>query len=138
MKKILFFWILFAGIFSVNAQTNYFYDSKGSEVHFKTRKDMILIKAAENVPVEDIVKNSFFTKASATHKQFVIASIDTLKTAYLCIYDLQGAQLKQMTVQERGEDVQILYGSELKAGIYLYTLIADGQEVDTKRMILTK
>ncbi|MDR2805320.1 MAG: protease complex subunit PrcB family protein [Dysgonamonadaceae bacterium] len=28
--------------------------------------------------------------------------------------------------------------SLLKAGIYLYSLIADGQEVDTKRMILTK
>jgi subtilisin family serine protease len=80
MKKILFCWFLFAGIFSVNAQTNYFYDSEGNEVHFKIRKDMILIKAAENVPAEDIVKNSLFTRASATHKQFVIAAIDTLKT----------------------------------------------------------
>ncbi|MDR0682001.1 MAG: T9SS type A sorting domain-containing protein [Dysgonamonadaceae bacterium] len=62
----------------------------------------------------------------------------TVKTAYLCIYDLQGAQLKQTAIQERGESVHILYGSELKAGIYLYSLIADGQEVDTKRMILTK
>jgi hypothetical protein len=62
----------------------------------------------------------------------------TVKTAYLCIYDLQGAQLKQTAIQERGEGIQILYGSELKAGIYLYSLIADGQEVDTKRMILTK
>jgi hypothetical protein len=79
MKKALFCWILFAGIFSVNAQTNYFYDSEGNEVHFKTRKDMILIKAAENVSVEDIVKNNLFTRASATHKQFVIAAIDTLK-----------------------------------------------------------
>jgi hypothetical protein len=62
----------------------------------------------------------------------------TVKTAYLCIYDLQGAQLKQTVIQERGEGAQTLYGSELKAGIYLYALIADGQEVDTKRMILTK
>jgi hypothetical protein len=29
-------------------------------------------------------------------------------------------------------------GHTLKAGMYLYTLIADGKEVDTKRMILTK
>jgi hypothetical protein len=62
----------------------------------------------------------------------------TIKTAWLCIYDLQGVQLKQTVIQERGEGVQVLYGSELKAGIYLYSLIADGQEVDTKRMILTK
>ena len=62
----------------------------------------------------------------------------TVKTAYLCIYDLQGTQLKQTAIQERGEGAQTLYGSELKAGIYLYTLVADGQEVDTKRMILTE
>jgi hypothetical protein len=54
------------------------------------------------------------------------------------IYDLQGTQLKQTVIPERGEGAYILYGSELKAGIYLYSLIADGQEVDTKRMILTK
>jgi hypothetical protein len=62
----------------------------------------------------------------------------TVKTAFLCIYDLQGVQLKQTTIQERGEGVYTLRGLELKAGIYLYSLIADGQEVDTKRMILTK
>jgi len=29
-------------------------------------------------------------------------------------------------------------GSELNAGMYFYSLIADGKEVDTKKMILTK
>jgi hypothetical protein len=29
-------------------------------------------------------------------------------------------------------------GSELRAGMYLYALIADGQEVDVKQMILTE
>jgi hypothetical protein len=33
---------------------------------------------------------------------------------------------------------KLIYASELAAGMYLYALIADGQEVDTKRMILTK
>ena len=31
-----------------------------------------------------------------------------------------------------------IQGSSLQRGMYLYSLIADGQEVDTKRMILTK
>ncbi len=30
------------------------------------------------------------------------------------------------------------FGAGLVAGIYLYALIVDGKEVDTKRMILTK
>ena len=55
----------------------------------------------------------------------------------LCIYDLQGKQIKQILIARRGEGSQMISGSELTAGMYLYTLIADGNEVDTKRMILT-
>lgn len=58
--------------------------------------------------------------------------------ALLCIYDLQGKQLKQITINERGNGAQIISASEFSAGIYLYGLIADGNEVDVKRMILTK
>jgi hypothetical protein len=34
--------------------------------------------------------------------------------------------------------MKTIQGSEFQAGMYLYSLIADGKEVDTKRMILTK
>ena len=61
-----------------------------------------------------------------------------IQKAIVAIYDLQGKQLKQIPVTQRGESVIDISGSELAAGIYLYTLIADGQEVDVKRMILTK
>jgi hypothetical protein len=63
---------------------------------------------------------------------------ESVKTASLNIYDLQGKQLKQIDVATRGESFLPITGSALKAGIYLYSLIADGQEVDVKRMILTK
>jgi hypothetical protein len=58
--------------------------------------------------------------------------------AYLCFYDLQGKQLKQITLTQRGEGSEIIQGSQFAAGIYLYALIADGQEVDVKKMILTE
>jgi hypothetical protein len=61
---------------------------------------------------------------------------ENIITAKLCIYNLQGFQIKQITVTQRGDGSQIIYGSEFSPGIYLYTLIADGKEVDTKRMIL--
>ena len=51
---------------------------------------------------------------------------------------LSGRQLKQITLSERGEGSVTINGSELTAGIYLYALIADGREVDVKRMILTE
>ena len=63
---------------------------------------------------------------------------EDVKTALLCIYNLQGSQIKQILVTERGEGSQWISGSELSAGMYLYALIADGKEVDVKRMILTR
>ena len=50
----------------------------------------------------------------------------------------QDTQIEQIVITERGEGIQTISGSELTAGIYLYALIVDGKEVDTKRMILTK
>jgi hypothetical protein len=63
---------------------------------------------------------------------------ENVKNASLCIYNLQGIQLKQIPLFQRGESFQQISGSEFSAGIYLYALIVEGQEVDVKRMILTK
>ena len=43
----------------------------------------------------------------------------------------------KFALSERGGGSVSINGSELTAGIYLYALIADGKEVDVKRMILT-
>jgi hypothetical protein len=37
-----------------------------------------------------------------------------------------------------GEHTLIIKGSELKAGIYFYSLVIAGKTVSTKRMIITK
>ncbi|MDR2474902.1 MAG: T9SS type A sorting domain-containing protein, partial [Bacteroidales bacterium] len=62
----------------------------------------------------------------------------SVQKAFLCIYDLNGKQLKQYQLAERGEGRQQILGNEFAAGIYLYALIADGQEVEVKKMILTE
>ena len=58
--------------------------------------------------------------------------------AFLCIYDMQGKQLKQITLTQRGNGKETISASEFTPGIYLYALVADGNEVAVKRMILTK
>lgn len=63
---------------------------------------------------------------------------ETVNKALLCIYNMQGKQLKQITISERGNGSQTISGAEFSAGIYLYGLIADGQQVDVKRMVLTE
>lgn len=57
--------------------------------------------------------------------------------ASICIFNLQGNMLKQLPVNSQEPHV-IINGSELSAGMYLYSLIADGKVIDTKRMILTR
>jgi len=50
---------------------------------------------------------------------------------------MNGTQLKSIPLNQKGNGSITINGSELKAGMYMYTLITDRQVVDTKRMILT-
>jgi hypothetical protein len=58
--------------------------------------------------------------------------------ANLYIYNMQGTQIKAFSITARENGNIVIKGNELKPGMYLYSLIADGKEVDTKRMILTE
>ena len=62
----------------------------------------------------------------------------TIASANIYVYDMNGGQLKSIQISERGKGNVIIQGAEFKAGMYLYALIADGNVIDTKRMILTK
>ena len=60
-----------------------------------------------------------------------------VKSAEVIIYDLKGTQLKKITVDSRGAATVSLQGSELETGMYIYALLADGELIDSKRMVLT-
>ena len=62
---------------------------------------------------------------------------DETQNAYIYIFDMQGKMLRQIPVDPSMQSVTI-NGYELSAGIYLYSLAVNGQEIDTKRMILSK
>lgn len=56
--------------------------------------------------------------------------------ACLVIYDMTGKQLRQIEITGRGKTSVTLTSEGLTPGMYLYALIADGQVINTKRMIL--
>jgi hypothetical protein len=104
----------------------------------------------------DVLENSSAKQKSATIDGMIQASLNqnipnpfntktniemylpnTVSLATLYIYNMQGVQIKQIVVNARGNTSVTIEGNSLKAGMYLYTLIADGKEVDTKKMILT-
>lgn len=62
---------------------------------------------------------------------------DDVKSAFVCIYDMQGKQIKRIDLADRGKVSCIINASELQSGMYIYALITDGIEIDSKRMILT-
>ena len=57
-------------------------------------------------------------------------------TAELILYDMQGTQIRNIPISERGEGSVRLSGFGLQPGIYLYALVADGTWIDTKKMLL--
>lgn len=59
-------------------------------------------------------------------------------SATLYIFNMSGVPIRTIPIQDKGYGSITIKGSELNAGMYLYTLIVDGKEVDTKRMILTE
>jgi len=59
-----------------------------------------------------------------------------IQSAEIYIFNMQGSLLKKIPATQTG--LVEIKGSNLPAGMYIYTLVADGQAVDTKRMILTK
>ena len=62
---------------------------------------------------------------------------ESVGTAYLYIYDLNGTQLDCKSLVGRGRSSINLEAGSLAAGIYLYALVADGKVIDTKRMMIT-
>lgn len=51
---------------------------------------------------------------------------------------MNGLQVAEYPITSYGVGSVVVNGGYLEAGMYLYSLIADGQVVDTKRMILLK
>jgi hypothetical protein len=62
---------------------------------------------------------------------------DDAHDAAICIFDMTGKMLKKLPVSS-GETSVSINGWELGEGMFLYTLMVNGREIDTKRMIITK
>ena len=63
---------------------------------------------------------------------------EQVRSAAIYIYDMQGKQIKNIPISQRGDARIIISASELKAGTYLYSLVVDQKEIGTLKMILTK
>ena len=59
-------------------------------------------------------------------------------SASLFVYDIQGNEVKRMVLNTTGEASVTLDGGALQAGVYFYTIFANGEVGEIKRMVLTR
>jgi hypothetical protein len=95
-----------------------------------TNADELVINSENSL--EQNIPNPF--TESTQIKYFITENV---RTANLYIYNMNGTQLKSIQLHQKGNGSVTINGGEFKAGMYMYTLIADGQVIDTKQMILT-
>lgn len=63
---------------------------------------------------------------------------ESIQTAQLCIYNMDGVRVQCINITERGNVSVLVQAGTLAAGIYAYVLIGDGISTDTKQMVLTR
>ena len=63
---------------------------------------------------------------------------ENANNAVIYVFSLNGNLLLTKPISQLGNGGVTINGNELEAGMYIYTLAVDGQEVDSKRMILNK
>lgn len=94
-----------------------------------------------NSLMDDKLKAKLYSNIPNPFKERTNISFFIPETAYsasIHIYNLQGNQIKQLCIDEKGNSSIVINGFELTPGMYMYTLIVDGKEIDTKKMILTE
>lgn len=62
---------------------------------------------------------------------------DDVRDAAICIFDMTGKTIRKMPVSSGMTSISI-GGYEIGEGMFLYSLIVNGQEIDTKKMIISK
>lgn len=95
--------------------------------------------STDNVKISEIIPKLYQNRpnpfTAQTEIRFDLPT--SVSQADIYIYEMQGHQIKKIEVKERGNAGITIAGEDLQPGMYIYTLIADGAEIDTKRMILT-
>ena len=89
--------------------------------------DLVEAKLFQNTP------NPFSEKTEI--KCYIPANTSNSK---LYVFNMEGSQVDEFQINGTGTKLVSISANQLKPGMYLYSLVLDGKEIDTKKMILTK
>jgi len=89
----------------------------------------------ETETVNALFQNTPNPFSQETQIEYTLAN--DAQNAMICIYNMNGEQLRCFPLNIESSGVITIEGNDLKAGMYLYSLLVDDQLIDTKRMVLT-
>ncbi len=101
-----------------------------------TLKNAIGIKPSNGTSGAKIMQNTPNPFSEQTEISYFVP--ENAAKAFVNIYDMNGRQVSSYAISQKGEGKITINGTTLRAGMYLYALIIDGKEIDTKKMILTE
>ena len=108
----------------------------GADETKKTRSDATAINTSSIAFTSNVLyQNTPNPFKEKTIIRFSLAP--NAQNASICIFDMSGKMLKTLPVSPNDTSVSV-NGYELGEGMFLYSLLVNGQEIDTKRMIITK
>ena len=97
-------------------------------------------RSATNKKASSLSQNRLYQNMPNPFKEQTIIRFslaDDVQNAAICIFDMTGKTIKKLPISSGMESVSI-GGYELGEGMFLYSLVVNGQEIDTKRMIISK
>ena len=100
------------------------------------RAELNELKGIEGLGEVQLFQNTPNPSNVDTHITYQLP--EKAQQSVLYIYDMQGKQVAVYNNLKSGVGEVLIQGGQLEVGMYLYTLIADGKEVGTKRMIMTQ
>ena len=112
---------------------------KGTDMQMRTKTNAP-VGETTTVKATTVGRNQLYQNTPNPFKEQTVIRFslaDDVKNATVCIFDMQGKMLQTYPVQAGMESITV-NGYELGAGMFLYSLVVNGQEVDTKKMILSK
>ena len=109
---------------------------KSRAATFDNGETSIVSSDATSIPIEGtLAQNTPNPFSERTTIHFTLPK--NAQNAFIYIFDMSGKMHRQIPVTPDMQSVTI-EGYELRAGMYIYSLIIGGQEVQTRRMILSK
>jgi hypothetical protein len=116
-------------------------DELSKKVEALSASNTLVINNSKNLP-QDIAESAFTLAQNMPNPFSQKTTINystpqNTKQAILGIFDLNGKMIEQYNLVA-GKGQVTINGNQLAAGLYIYSIIANGQEVISKRMVLTK